>query len=75
MNIINFDNPERVSMVTQNKDNNHQDLNNQDCLVILGWLTSIGFKCSKKQTVPRSQTLLLPEYETNYVLPTNPKQK
>lgn len=42
-------------MVTQSKDNNHQDLNNQGCLVILSWLTFNGFKRSKKQTAPRGQ--------------------
>ena len=36
-------------MVTQNKGNNHQGLNNQRCLAILSWLTFNGFKCSKKQ--------------------------
>ena len=36
-------------MVTQNKGNNHQGLNNQRCLTILSWLTFNGFKCSKEE--------------------------
>lgn len=47
MNIINFENPEIISMVTQSKDNMHRDLNNQGCLVILSWLIFNGFKCVK----------------------------
>lgn len=61
-------------MVTWNEDNNNQDLNNQGCLAILSWLTFNGFKCSEKQTAPRSQRVLLQEYLTNYEVPENPKQ-
>lgn len=61
-------------MVTQSKDNSHQDLNNQGFLVILSWLTFNGSKCGKKQTVSsRSQRVLLREYLTNYGVPQNPK--
>lgn len=59
-------------MVIQSEDNSHQDLNNQDFLVIISCLTFNGSKYGKSKVSSKESECITTKV-FNYEVPQNPK--